>query len=170
MSIFYELTFTQEKNEIFIESLAEYEDQDLRVGRFIPSSPFAAKVSEGRKWYDVVRLQDPFNFAISERVYNLLKDAGFTGWSSYEIAIEANNKKYYGFQVLGRCGALKRPVEPGFVTGCEFDYDTWDGSDFFCPAGTMSVFCTEKAKEFFDLNKVTNISLEDISTVEWYSA
>ena len=170
MNKFYEISFAQRKNEIFVKSLTEYDDQAFRVGKTTPDSPFTVKVSEGKKLYDIVRYQDPFNFAISERVYKLLIDSGLTGWKSYEITIEKRSEKYYGFQVLGKCGTLKRPAEPGFVVGCEFDDKTWDGSDFFCPAETMSLFCTEKTKELFEINKVTNISFEDINTVRWYSA
>ena len=170
MEKFYSFQWTQKKGEILIESLKEYDEQELKRGDLILDTPFTVKVSEGKKWYDIVHLQDPFNFTISERIYNLLKESGLTGWRSYEIAIERSTEKYYGFQVLGRCGELKRPAESGFITGYEFDYGTWDGSDFFLPKGTLNLFCTDKAKAFFESNKVTNISLEDISTVEWYSA
>ena len=164
METFYEIQFAQGKDEIFVEQLAEYDDQALSIGQFIPETPFAVKVSKGKKLYDIMRYQDPFNFAVSERVYKLLKDANLTGWNSYEITIEGRNENYYGFQVLGKCGPLKRPPEPGFVTGCEFDYETWDGSDFFCPEETLLIFCTEKAKKLLYTNQVTNIELADIST------
>ena len=170
MDTFYNFQWAQKKNEILVESLKEYDEQELKRGNLIIDTPFTVKVSEGKKFYDIVHLQDPFNFMISERIYKLLKAARLTGWSSYEIIIEGRNEKYYGFQVLGRCGALKRPLESGFVTGYEFEHTTWDGSDFFLPEGTLNLFCTEKAKEFFDTHKVTNISLENISKVEWYSA
>ena len=71
-----------------------------------------------------MRFTDPFNFAISERLRNLLKSEGVTGWGCYPLEIKNVSEKLYGFQVLGRCGALVRPYEPGFVVGCEFDFDT----------------------------------------------
>ena len=169
MNKFYNFQWAQKKGEILVEALKEYDEQALTRGNWVPQEPFAVKVSEGKKLYDIVHFQDPFNFAISERVHKLLKDDSVTGWNSYEIVIEGRSEKYYGFQVLGRCGELKRPKEPGFVKGCEFEYTTWDGSDFFCPDGTLYVFCTEKVRQLFIANQITNFELADISTMQWYS-
>ncbi len=170
MNKLYYFRPARKRGELLIESLIEYNEQDLKRGKLSLEKPFVVKVSEGKKFYDILGFQDPFNFAISERVYKLLTDAGVTGWGSYEIVIEGRSEKYYGFQVLGRCGALKRPKEAGFVMGFDFDRETWDGSDFFCPEGTLTIFCTERVKELFNAHKFTNIDeLREIDTVKWYS-
>jgi hypothetical protein len=169
MTKFYSFQWAQNKNEILIESLIKYDDRQLKRGDLILKTPFATKSSEGKKLYDIVHFQDPFNFAISEKVFNLLNGAKITGWRSYEITIEGRSEKYHGVQILGKCGALKRPDEPGFILGCQFEYDTWDGSDFFMPVGTLKTFCTEKVKILLTSNKITNLELQDISTIEWYS-
>jgi hypothetical protein len=169
MNKFYSFQWAQKKGEILVESLNEYNDQDLMLGKHSLKEPFVVKVSEGKKLYDIVHFQDPFNFAISERVHKLLKDVGVTGWNSYEIVIEGRNEKYYGFQVLGKCGELNRPKESGFVTGYEFESETWDRSDFFCPQGTLLIFCTERVTQLLTTNQITNIELKEIDTIQWYS-
>ncbi|MCO4291606.1 hypothetical protein NF867_01845 [Solitalea sp. MAHUQ-68] len=168
MDKFYSFQWAQKKGEILVESLNKYNDQDLMVGKYSYEGPFVVRVSEGKKLYDIAHFQDPFNFAISERVYKILKEAGITGWNSYEIVIEGRNEKYYGFQVLGKCGELNRPRKSGFVTGYEFESETWDGADFFCPKETLHIFCTERVTQLLTINRITNIELVDISTIEWY--
>jgi hypothetical protein len=169
MSKFYSFQWAQEEKEVLIESLSTYDDKDLMLGSLEPINPLEVKISEGKKLYDIVHFQDPFNFSFSEKVHDILTKNGFTGWKSYKIVIKNVDRKYYGFQVTGRSGPLIRPSEPGFVKGYKFAHETWDGSDFFCPMGTLNIFCTEKVKQILTLNKITNLELEDISDIEWYS-
>lgn len=166
---FFEFEFPQKSDELFIKSVLTYDEQSLKIGKFVPGEIMEFKISEGSNWYDLVRFQDPFNFAISERLYNLLKDNHITGWNGYKISITGTKKTYYGFQVLGRCGPIKRPAQRGFYTGTTFDIDSWDGSDFFCPECTLHVFCTKKVSDLFKINHITNIQLIDITKVESYS-
>jgi hypothetical protein len=169
MEKFYSFQWAQKKSEILVESLYDYNDQDLMLGKLTIRKPFEVKISEGKKLYDIVHFQDPFNFAISERVHRLLKDAEITGWNSYDLDIKGRKEKYYGFQVLGRCGELIRPKEAGFVKGYEFEYKTWDESDLFCPKNTLLVFCTSRVTQLLTTNQITNVELAEISTIQWYS-
>jgi len=170
MDKFYEIQFGQLKDEVFLESLVPYDKQALKLGLFVPQPSLHTKVSEGHRFYNIIRFQDPFNFAISDGVYKILNDSKVTGWSVYNIEIMGRSEKYFGFQVLGRAGEIKRPLESGFITGYELDFKSWDCSDIFCPLGTMSVFCTEKVRDILLKNKTTNLEFEDIRKVEWYSA
>lgn len=169
MDHFYSFQWAQKKSEILVESTKEYDDQALMCGDLNLEWPFSVRVSEGKIFYDIVHLQDPFNFAVSERVHSLLKDSDLTGWSSYEMTIEGRSEKYYGFQVKGRCGELHTPKEAGFYIGYNFDFGSWDGSDFFSPKGTLLVFCSERAKQFFEVNEITNFELMNINEVKAYS-
>ena len=172
MNKFYDLMWDKRKGEVLVKSLKDHSDkdiQDLKVGNLTVLEPFIVKVSQGSRFYDIVHFEDPFNFAISEKIYTQLIEAGTTGWKSFEVIIEGKSEKYYGFQVVSRCGPLKRPEKAGFLIGMEFDHNTWDGSDFFCPMGTLSIFCTEKAKLIIEANKINNTILSDIETLEWYS-
>jgi len=169
MEKFYNFQWAQMKNEILFESLSSYDEQSLICGKAFLGEPLTVRVSEGKKFYDIVHLQDPFNFTISNRLYSILKQAGLTGWRDYEIELVGKDEKYHGFQVLGKSGKVKRPFEPGFVNGYEFEHETWDGSDFFIPEGTLLIFCSQRVKNLFELNKITNTDLRDISTIKWYS-
>lgn len=88
--------------------------------------PMEMRISEGKRMYDIVGFQDTSNFAISEKLYTLLVQNGFTGWRHYDIRIAGTQQKYYGFQVTGRCGKLKEPQKPGFYLGYKFEYAGWD--------------------------------------------
>ena len=169
METFYIVGIKRKKNEVLIESTMDYNELNFRNGETTPLEPFQMKISEGSKFFDVIGFQDPFNFAISERVYSLLIEHKITGWKAFEIAIEGLNEKYYGFQILGKCGKLEEPKKSGFYTGIKFDYSSWDRSDFFCPNSTALLFCSEKAMNVLIKNKVTNIEFNDISTFETYS-
>lgn len=170
MKNFFELQFEMRKDEVFIEALNDYPDQSIKIGEFTPEEPFKMKLSEGKRYFDVIRYQDVFNFAISSRFYNILKNEDVSGWNAYKIDIKDSDKEYFGFQVTGKSDNIFRPKGKGFVTGQNFDYSSWDGSDFFCPEGTMLIFCTQKVKDLFISNDITNVELQDIKTVKWYNA
>ena len=58
---FYSLSFNSNNVELFVEVIGDYDDQKLKIGEYNPN-PLKVKKSQGRKAYDVVRLQDVFNF------------------------------------------------------------------------------------------------------------
>lgn len=169
MNKFYYFTIERKKDEAIIESTEEYDIIKLKRGNFTPNEPFQLKQSEGKVFYDIVGYQDTANFAISEKLHTLLKKNNISGWDSYQIEIEGQTKRYYGFQVTGRCGELDMPKEAGFYTGYKFDFDTWDKSDFFSPNQTTLLFCTEKVRKLLKENKITNTEIEDINAVKTYS-
>lgn len=169
MDIFFELQIGMKRDEVFIEAINDYPDQLLKIGEFTPKEPFTMKRSEGKKFLDVIRFQDVFNFAISSRLYNILREEKITGWNAYRIEIKDYDEEYFGFQVIGKSGNIFRPKEKGFLKGQKFDNSSWDGSDFFCPEGTMLVFCTQKINDLFKSNNISNVEFQDITTVEWYN-
>lgn len=169
MGQFYNFDWAQAKREALIESVQEYDDRALLVGNGSFPQPLKMRVGEGKTLYDILHFRDPFNLAISDKLYSTLKAAGVTGWKDYEIIIEGVKQKYHGFQVTGKCGPIIKATEPGFVTGCKFEEGTWDGSDFFCPAGALSIFCTEKVRDTFERDEITNWKLTDLEVFRWYS-
>jgi hypothetical protein len=166
---FYDVMIQRKRGEALIKSLIDYDQYELRKAIYTPSEPFEMRVDEGRKLYDIVGFQDTSNFAISERLYNIFHEHQITGWKGYEIKIEGITEKYYGFQVVGKCGKLVRPVEAGFYTGYKFDYKSWDNSDFFSPCDTALLFSVEKVHDLMMKNKITNIMLTDLAEVRAYS-
>jgi len=169
MDLFYDLGIERKKNEALIQSVVEYDEQKVRKAELTPQEPFEMEISEGKNLYDIIGYQDTSNFAISKRLYDLLKENNITGWKGYEISINGQSDSYYGFQVTSKCGKLDMPKEAGFYTGYNFDSSTWDESDFFSPDETMLLFCTEKVEKLFKKHKITNAELVDITTVQAYS-
>lgn len=169
MKTFYDLGIERKKNEALIQSVLEYDEQKVRKAELTPQEPFEMEISEGKTLFDIVGFQDTSNFAISKRLYDLLKENEITGWKGYEISIKGKDEIYYGFQVTGKCGKLNVPAEAGFYTGYKFDHSSWDKSDFFSPDETMLLFCTEKVQALLKKQKVTNAELTDINTVQAYS-
>jgi hypothetical protein len=169
MDAFYEIEIKREENEALIESLVEYDQIKLKRAEYTPAEPFEMEITEGDKLYDIIGFQDTSNFAISDRLYSLLKEHRITGWKAYEINIKGVNEKYHGLQVTGRCGKLKQPKKAGFYTGYKFDYNNWDKSDLFSPNETVLLFCTKKVRDLLTKNKITNIELKDITKVQAYS-
>lgn len=169
MNTFYRIGIKREKKEALIESLIQYDPVKLKKAEFIPKKPFEMEITEGSKLYDIIGFQDTSNFAVSERLYSLLKEHQITGWKGYEISIKGRNEIYYGFQVTGKCDKLNMPKEAGFYIGFKFNYNSWDRSDFFSPDETSLLFCTKKVQNLFNKYKVTNAELVDISTVQAYS-
>jgi hypothetical protein len=167
--IFYTLSIKRSRSEALIEALVEYEHFDLAKGVFKPTEPFEMRLSEGRVFYDVVGFQDTSNFAISERLLQLLQAHQFSGWQTYELNISGVEGRFLGFQIKGKCGKLIEPREAGFHTGYQFDLGSWDGSDFFCPENTVLLFCTSKVIDVLKRNKVTNIAWENINDSVYYS-
>lgn len=169
METFYDLGIERKKNEALIQSVLEYDEQKVRKAELTPQEPFEMQISEGKMLFDIIGFQDTSNFAISKRLYDLLKENEITGWKGYEISIKGKDEIYYGFQVTGKCGKLDMPAEAGFYTGYKFDHGSWDKSDFFSPDETMLLFCTEKVQTLLKKQKVTNAELVDINAVQAYS-
>lgn len=167
---YYFISWAQKKGEIILQPTVEYDEKKIKIGEFVPNHPFPVKVIKGNKYFDICYFADPFNFSISEKLKNILLENGFTGWDTYPLEIEDSKEKYYGFKVLGKCGPLKRPAEPGWVAGYEFDLKSWDGSDFFCPQETLHTFFTEKVKNVIEKNKITNFGIVRANDKKWYSA
>lgn len=166
---FYSLSFNSNNVELFVEVIGDYDEQKLKTGVYNPS-PLKVKRSQGRKAYDIIRLQDVFNFLISPKLLNALESNNLTGWKTYTIESDIELKGYRGFQCTASCRSPIRPKNSGFATGYDFDIATWDGSDFFIPETTMMIICTSKAKEVIERLKIKNIKLENLKTLKWYNA
>jgi hypothetical protein len=93
---------------------------------------------------------------LSRRVIDMLQRLEFTGWKTYDVRITGRDGRphsgYKGLAITGRCGPLDNsrnvkvdriypagafPATFGFF----FDSKTWDGSDFFMPAGRNAYTC-----------------------------
>jgi hypothetical protein len=113
---------------------------------------------------------------VSERVVTILRDAGLTGWRTYDLELVGHDGApipgYYGFAVHGRCGPIDNSksvemptVYPGGIFpawhGLYFEPDTWDGSDFFMSKdGFGAMFVVEDVRRVFRKAKIRNVDFK----------
>jgi hypothetical protein len=118
---------------------------------------------------------------VSERVVTVLRDAGFTGWGTYDVDLVGHDGApipgYCGFAAHGRCGPIDNSksvemptVYPGGIFpawhGLYFDPDTWDGSDFFMSEdGFGAIFVVEDVRRAFRKAKVRNVYFKRLADI-----
>lgn len=118
----------------------------------------------------------------ADRVVELLRQKGFTGWSTYPVEVRGKDGEvfpgYHGMSFPGRCGPIENARStivyeqmPGGVfprhKGIFFAPETWDGSDFFMPSdGSGFVFVTEAVKEAFEKAKVKNVCFSRLDEIK----
>jgi hypothetical protein len=122
----------------------------------------------------------------SPKVIDILKDNRFTGWTTYPVEIynkqDEKLEGYAGLAIIGRCGYLdatnsKRvlvPLYPGVqpswqMQGLEFDPDSWDGSDLFCPGDVQPIIlAVDKVVQALKKAKVTNMRAVALSDYQFF--
>lgn len=166
---FYRLASDDKRGEVRVKPFVTYDPVMLKTGILAIEEPLNVKVAEGHKFYDIMCLQDPHNFAVSERIHNLMISSSINGWRSYRLAIEGHEEQYWGIQVLGRAGSIVNREE-GFVTGLSFDQSTWDGTDIFILKDTVLTIASERLRDLLVDAKATNTALTALSTFRWFSA
>jgi len=96
-------------------------------------------------------------FLISEKVCNLFKENGVTGWKQYDVIVKDKKGKiihgYYGFTVTGKTPASKDEVIP----------------DFFHPAPLCAIVCSQKVFDLMKVNKIRDFEF-DLIGVEGYGS
>lgn len=156
------------------ESAVYYEKaMDLFKGNIVPDNPIVFLKDRGRKIGDLIVTDGYGIVLLSNRVIDTLREANFTGWSTFPVEIYSSKGEivdgYSGFSVLGNCGRYditlaKEVMLPGPLgnlipkkMGFYFEPSSWDGSDIFNPAGTWRMVVTESVKEAIERIKATNI-------------
>lgn len=141
----------------------ETSEQNVNITRaeMMPPNPVQARWALGsKKPSDIIWTTFAVSLLVSERVITILRNSGFTGWSTYPVELFGQDGAlipgYYGFSIYGRCGSIDESkavqiprIFPGGVfpvwLGLYFDPDTWDGSDLFMPGDNWgSIFVTEE--------------------------
>jgi hypothetical protein len=148
-----------------------------------PSRPVSLTWAMGRaKPVEVIRATLVAPIVISDSVVQLLRSHGFTGWSLYEVQVQGKQGQsipgYSGLSFPGRCGpidysqSVKVPrVRPAGIfpvhIGLHFDPASWDGSDFFMPAGKNAwKFVVQEVKQALEKAKVRNIAFTPLDQLE----
>lgn len=167
---FYCINFNSRRTDLFVEPNEDYDEHGLITGKVRPDETLQLKKSRGKYISDIVRLQDPFNFVISDNSLKKFQGNKLTGWLTFPVQIVGLINTFYGFQVVGKSGPPVRPKDSGFVKGFNFDISKWDGSDFFIPDSTLKIVCTETAKNVLEELNIRNLEIENTEKMEWYNA
>lgn len=134
-------------------------------GEVVPSGPLRFVRMMGSKPYDFLSTSLVSLVVVSNRVIELFRENGFTGWGTYPVLVRGKNGAevdgYHGLIVSGHCGPIDRsmservwrdPRSPGGRPteqwlGLYFRPESWDGSDIFSPAGTSFIFVVQKVRD-----------------------
>lgn len=146
------------------------------LGEVKPKGILTLERSEGRILDEVVWTDDVAVVLMSPRLVDGFKAESFSGWSTYQARVEANRKShvYFGLSITGRCGPIddnrgewvNKDDEPGrFRRGLFFDVQSWDGSDFFIPAGTLYICITQRVRDYLETASAKNIKCERLTDV-----
>jgi hypothetical protein len=149
----------------------------------LPHKPIRFRRDEGARRLDFAGTTEAVLDLVSDRVIATLREASFTGWTTYPIEIREWNGEpvpgYQGLAVTGRSGALddslsRIEVLPPHAPGGEamphrigflFPPETWDGSDIFVPEGSSAVMLTEQVRDALRAIGATNIGFTRIDQV-----
>ncbi len=125
-------------------------------------------------------------YVASERVLNLLREHGLSGYCTYDVQVSGSKielPRYYGLTAVGRgvhillkesgaeLSSERRPDGTRRIMGVKrlvLDENQWDGSDFFYPEELPGmILVTERVKDLFKKEKVRNCKLTPIEEVSF---
>lgn len=168
-----------------VVSLGQLDHIAIARAEKLPTVPLVGRCLQGGSPRDVVATGYAALDLFSDRVIQVLRDGGFTGWTTYPVEIYGKNgvriDGYHGFAVTGRCGPVdwskgkkvrKPPPVPqgqGYDAwmGLYFDPYSWDGSDVFMPEGGATCnIVVERVKLVLEKAKVTNIRFKPLTEFE----
>lgn len=126
-----------------------------------PPFPIPCRYSGGKsKPKDFIAL-NAAGWLISDRINNLFKTMGFTGWDTYPIELRGKNGEliqgYHGLFITGKIGLVdytrsQVQIVPHTIVGLDPDIilkglypedNSWDGSDFFLSPDSTLLMVTE---------------------------
>lgn len=182
----YRMAFSPLGNNCFYASLPDGTPQfELLRREWIPTSPLVARWVMGKPQPgDIARGRTVTWIYISSTLQQSFRERGFTGWGTYPVILynKVGEKcvGYSGLSIYGRCGALipslgkstpdehRKPGMPD-LEGMYFDELTWDGSDFFLPAGQNAyIIVTEGVKDVFREHTVHGFDFTPLPKATWY--
>ncbi len=155
---------------------------ELFVGRTSPNQPVVFHAYMGRQPMDILWSSIVHLFCVSERVINLLKHHGATGWGTYPAEVYDRDGRllpgYHGFSITGpnvkhdesRSEIVQKeiPWRPGkhytVRKGFYFNEADWDGSDFFRSTGFKLV--TKRVRDLLNKERIRNVCLTPLPEVE----
>ena len=131
----------------------------------------------GNKLVDFLNIGSASFGPVSDRVIELLRDGGFTGWDTYPVEVYLKDgSKLDGYQGLmvtgGECDidislseqvATIGPWPMGTAQTCLKELpivlDSWDGSDFFRVKEAGGIYITRRLREAMKKARISNLDL-----------
>ncbi|MDA8215416.1 MAG: hypothetical protein M0Z64_09105 [Nitrospiraceae bacterium] len=129
---------------------------------------------------------------ITDRVYKLFKEAGFTGFKVFPVTVKKIKRKAKnveegiprlwelvvtgkggnahpdsGIRMFYKCDACGLIKYSSFRNGIIVNKSEWDGSDFFAVNGYSFILVTERVKQFIIEHKFTNCALIPSHELQW---
>lgn len=164
-------------------NLTSEETFSLTRAEMQPSHPITVEWAMGSaKPGDVIWTTMAVVVIISDKVVQLLRSHGFTGWSLYDVSVQDKQGHlipgYSGLAITGRCGKIDYTrtvvvprVYPAGIfpigKGLLFDPESWDGSDLFMPADNVGYkFMVDRVKKAFERAKIRNVSFTPLDQFE----
>ena len=167
-----------QRGPLHVKAAQKIDYRGLFRGDVVPTEPVKFVRSMGGRPQDIVTCEYVVIWLVSDKVVNLLRGEGITGWRTFPVEVTGKGGTpitgYHGFAVTGRCGpvdprrsvpAILPPLVPGGPArhqrlGLYFDLNTWDGSDVFVPANIDRVFVVRRVKEVLERNKIPRCEFE----------
>ncbi len=148
-------------NVLRIQSIIEYNTMDFISYNSILIANNQFKIQSGNIVCDLLPFNDSSNFAISERVKNILEENFITGWGCFPIEIFGLNEKYFGFQYLSKAGKILnlQALNSYETESIEFEIDSWNGSDIFHLEDTAINVMVPRVKEILESAGFTNLEI-----------
>lgn len=160
----YSFIKDSKRSAIEIKSTVKYDDLELVYGPSTIKDNNKFTIYKGNKPFDCLPYFDSVNWVFSEKVKNLFEKNDVTGIEFYPIEIEGLDVKYFGYYVTGRAGNVLNTDDMDCIPmfePLEFNISEWDGSDVFMFTNSTGSFITEKVKDIFKKNNITNLSIEE---------
>lgn len=158
---FYRFRPADVKDCLRIQASVNYNTLDLirEDSPLIKSNSFT--IATGKYANDIIQFDDSLSFAISKRLKLLLEDNNVSGWSSFPINIKGLTESYFAFQVVSVAGPiLNLDAVNNYETEFrEFNINTWDGKEIFSLKDTLLNVCTERVRDIFVKENITNIKI-----------
>lgn len=126
-----------------------------------PPFPVPCRYSGGKTKPENFIALNAAGWIISDRINNIFRTMGFTGWDTYPIELRGKNGEliqgYHGLFVTGKIGAVdynrsQVQIVPHTIVGLQpdivlkglyFEDNSWDGSDFFLSPNSTQLIVTE---------------------------
>jgi hypothetical protein len=173
-----------ERSALHVRPVEDIDDPyAVARGEMDPPLSLRFQHSSGSTPRDLITTEYPPLRLLSARAIGVLRSSRAAGWHSHPVPVLGKERKpIEGYELLvvtGRSGAVdnarsvrisKMPPPGGNAyevwKGFYFDEQSWDGNDLFCPGDSARIIVTDRIREAFAGEKLTNVTFTPLNEVE----